>query len=177
MNITRRQQSLGLIAIAVVALLAGDRLLYSPLAQSWKARAARVAELKQSVTQGAQLLEREVSLRAKWDNMRTNTLSGEVSAAENQMLKAFDRWSQESRIGISSIKPQKRTTDEVETMECRVEAFGNLPALTRFLYEIERDPLGLKVEVVEIAVRDTAGEQLTLGLQVSGLYLNSRATP
>jgi len=62
-------------------------------------------------------------------------------------------------------------------MECRVEAFGSLPALSRFLYEIEKDPLGLKVEVVEIAARDTAGEQLTLGLQVSGLYLSSSAKP
>jgi hypothetical protein len=177
MNITRRQQFLGLLAIAVVALLAGDRLLYSPLSRSWKARGARVVELKKSVTQGAQLVEREASLRAKWDRMRTNTLSGEVSGAENQMLKAFDRWSQESRIGISSIKPQKRTTDDFETMECRVEAFGSLPALSRFLYEIEQDPLALKVEVVEVAARDTAGEQLTLGLQVSGLYLNSSAKP
>jgi len=33
------------------------------------------------------------------------------------------------------------------------------------------------VEVVEIAARDTAGEQLTLGLQVSGLYMNSSPKP
>jgi hypothetical protein len=177
MNIPPRQQSLGLVAIVVVALLAGDRLLYSPLSQSWKARAARVAQLKKSVTQGTQLLERESSLRNRWAAMRTNALSGEESAAGNQMLKAFDRWSQESRIGISSIKPQKRTTDDSETMECRVEAFGSLPALTRFLYEIEQDPLGVRVEVVEIAARDTGGEQLTMGLQVSGLYLSSSAKP
>jgi hypothetical protein len=177
MNLTRRQQLLGLLAILVLALLAGDRLLYSPLSRSWKARALRVAELKKSVTQGTQLLDREVSLRAKWDNMRTNTLSGDASAAENQLLKAFDRWSQESRVGISSIRPQKRTAEDFETMECRVEAFGSLPALSRFLYEIENDPLGLKVEVVEVSARDTGGEQLTLGLQVSGLYLLSSVQP
>lgn len=177
MTTTPRQQLLGLIAIGIVALLAADRLLYTPLSQSWKARAARVAELKRSVTDGADLLEREASLRARWDSMRTNTLSGEVSAAENQMLKAFDRWSQESRVGISSIRPQKRTSDDFETMECRVEAFGDLPALTRFLYEIENDPLGLKLELVEITARDTSGEQLTLGLQVSGLYLNPTPKP
>jgi hypothetical protein len=177
MNLTRRQQLLGLLAILVLALLAGDRLLYSPLSRSWKARALRVAELKKSVTQGTQLLDREVSLRAKWDNMRTNTLSGDASAAENQLLKAFDRWSQESRVGISSIRPQKRTAEDFETMECRVEAFGSLPALSRFLYEIENDPLGLKVEVVEVSARDTGGESLTLGLQVSGLYLISSVQP
>ena len=177
MNLNRRQQLLGLAAIAVLALLAGDRLLYSPLSRAWKARALQVAELKKSVTQGTQLLDREGSLRARWDSMRTNTLSGDASAAENQMLKAFDRWSQESRVGISSIRPQKRTDEDFQTLECRVEAFGNLPALSRFLYEIENDPLGLKVEVVEVTARDTSGEQLTLGLQVSGLYLIASAQP
>jgi hypothetical protein len=177
MNITRRQQLLGLVAIAVVALLAGDRVLFSPLARSWKARAARVVQLKKSVTDGAALLEREARLRALWAGMRTNALSGEESAAGNQMLKAFDRWSQESRVGISSIKPQRRSTGESETMECRVDAFGSLPSITRFLYAIESDPLGVKVEVVELTARDSGGEQLTLGLQVSGLYLNAPDKP
>jgi hypothetical protein len=171
MNLNRRQQLLGLAAITVLALLAGDRLLYSPLSRSWKARTLQVAELKKSVTRGTQLLERESSLRAKWSAMRTNMLSGEASAAENQMLKAFDRWSQESRVGVSSIRPQKRTVDDFDTMECRVEAFGSLPAICRFLYEIENDPLGIRVEAVELSARDTGGEQLTLGLQVSGLTL------
>jgi hypothetical protein len=172
MKLANRQQLLGLVAIAAVALLAGDRLLFTPLVAGWKQRATRVNELKKSVTQGTVLLEREESIRSSWDRMRTNTLAAEQSVAENQMLRAFDRCSQESRIGISSIKPQlKRGADDYSTLECRIDAQGNLSALTRFLYGIERDPLALKIEVVDITARDNAGEQLTLGLQVSGLLL------
>ena len=60
------------------------------------------------------------------------------------------------------------------TVECRADAFGSLQAITRFLYEIERDPLALKIESVEINARDRAGQQLSLGLQVSGLRLNPK---
>jgi hypothetical protein len=63
------------------------------------------------------------------------------------------------------------------TLECRADAFGSIQAVSRFLYEVERDPLALKVEVVEIMPRDTAGQQLTLGLQVSGLVLNLEGQP
>jgi len=110
--------------------------------------------------------------------MRTNALSGEVSVAENQMLRAFDRWSQDSRIGINGIKPQwKRSSDDYATLECRVDASGGLPEITRFLYEIERDTLGLKLEIVEVTARDDRGQQLALALQVSGLQLNPPPLP
>jgi hypothetical protein len=49
--------------------------------------------------------------------------------------------------------------------------------LTRFLYEVERDPLAVRVEAVELAARDNDASQLTLGLQVSGLLLNAPSRP
>jgi hypothetical protein len=45
--------------------------------------------------------------------------------------------------------------------------------VSRFLYDIEKGPLGLKLESVDINSRDNTGKQLTLGLQVSGLVLTS----
>jgi type IV pilus assembly PilO-like protein len=173
MNINNRQQLLAILAGAAVALWAGDKLIFSPLTQSWKERAARITELRKSVTQGAQLLEREQSIRRHWESMRTNTLPNQVSVAESQVFKAFDRWSQDSQISITSIKPQeKQNADDYRTIEFRVDAFGSLSTLTRFLYNVEKDPLALKVEAVEISSRDNEGQQLTLGLQVSGLLLN-----
>lgn len=172
MKIESRQQMLAVVAIAAVALLASDKLVFTPLAHAWKTRAARIAELRQSLNQGALLLEREQAIRARWEGMKTNTLPPNVSAAENEVLKAFERWSREARISVTSIKPQwKRNGDEYLTLECRADAFGSLSALTRFLYEVEKDPLALKVEAVEIAARDNDGQQLSLGLHVSGLLL------
>jgi len=173
MNINNRQQLLTIAAAAAVAFLVSDKLIFSPLTRSWKERAARIVELRKSVTQGAQLLEREQSIRSRWESMRTNTLPSESSVAENQVLKAFDRWSQESQISITSIKTQgKRNADDYMTLECHVDGFGNLSTITRFLYNIENDPMALRVESVEISARDNDGQQLTLSLQVSGLLLS-----
>ena len=173
MKIDNRQQLLAVIAIAVVALWASDHLIISPLTRSWEARTARIRELRKSVSQGELLQQRERVIRDRWDSMRTNTLPDNVSAAENEVFKAFDRWSQASQISISSIKPQwKRNEDDYMTLECRADAFGNMSALTRFLYEVEKDPLALRVESMEITSRDNDGQQLSLALQVSGLLLN-----
>jgi len=173
MNINNRQQLLTVVAIAVVAIWAGDKLVFSPLTKMWKERSTRIAELRKSVSQGSLFLARERSIRSRWDSMETNTLPSQASVAENQLLKAFERWSQDSRTSITSIKPQwKRNADDYMTLECRADAFGSVQALTRFLYEMEKDPLALKVEAVEITARDNEGQQLSLALQVSGLLLN-----
>ena len=175
MNLGNRQQLLGILAIAAVALMVGDKVVISPLAASWKKRAEQVAELKKSVSQGAMLLEREKSIRARWELMRTNALSGDMSTAEAEVIKAFDRWSRASGVGISSIQPQpqkRRSVNDITTIECRADAFGSLSTLARFLYEVEKDPMAVKVDLVEITTRDKDGRQLQLGLQVSGLLLN-----
>jgi hypothetical protein len=180
MNPRDRQQLLTVLASAAVGLLAGQYLLFQPLVRAWEGRAAEIASLRKSVTEGDRLLKRTSGpdgLRARWEGMRTNTFSPESSVAENQMLKAFDRWAQESRVRVNSLKPQgKRGDDTYATVECRVDAAGDLPALTRFLYGLENDPLGLRIDTVEIGTRDDKGEQLTLGLQVSGLILEPRSS-
>jgi hypothetical protein len=176
MNLAHRQQFLGILAIVAVVLLAGDRLLFTPLWQSWKARAKEIAQLKQAVEQGTRLIHRDPAIRTQWERMRTNTLSGEQSIAE--LLRALGRWEQESRISISSVGTRmKQTADDFATLECHVDGGGSLAALARFLYEIECDPLGLKLDSVELVTQDERGSSLTLGLQLSGLELNPPPLP
>jgi len=171
--INTRQQLLLVVAIVGVALFVADKLILSPLGRSWKARSAKIVELRKSIARGTLLTERERPIRDRWENMITNMLPNNLSAAESEVLKAFDRWSQDSRISISSIKPQwKRPADDYMTLECRADAVGNMQALTRFLYDVEKDRLALRIEAIEISARDNDGQQLALGLQLSGLLVN-----
>ena len=172
MQIKNRQKMLVIAAAVGATFLLGDKLVVTPLTAGWKERSKRITELTRQVNQGSLLMAREQTIRDRWAHMRTNTLPEEVSAAENEVLKAFERWSQDSRLSISSIKPQwKRAGDDFMTLECRADAFGSIQAVTRFLYEVEKDPLALRVEVLEMNARDNDGQQIGLGLQVSGLQL------
>ena len=63
------------------------------------------------------------------------------------------------------------------TLECRIDAVGSMSTLTRFLYEVEKDPLALKVDSMDITARDNDGQQLALALQISGLLLNPPPQP
>jgi Tfp pilus assembly protein PilO len=175
MKIKNRQQFLVVLTIAVAALFVGDRLVFEPLGKWWKARAAAVAELRQQVNDGRALLKREQAIRDRWDQMRTNTLPADTSLAEQQVLKAFDNWSQESDASINSITPQwNNDATNYMTVDWRVEASGDLGTLTRFLYDVEKGPMALKLESVDLSAHDDTGQQLTLGLQISGLTLTTQ---
>jgi hypothetical protein len=46
--------------------------------------------------------------------------------------------------------------------------------LSQFLYDIERGPMALKLDSVELSAHSDNGQILTLGLQISGLALTSQ---
>lgn len=173
MQIKNRQQLLIIVAGVAFGLLLADSLVITPLTKSWQARTKRIAELSKQVKDGENLLKRADALQSRWAQMQRNALPVNHSLAEQQVLTAFDKWSQDARISVNSITPQwKRDRDELETLECRVDAAGSLGTLARFLYNVEHDPMALKIESVEITARDKEGQNLSLGLQVSGLVLN-----
>jgi hypothetical protein len=173
-QIKNRQQILLFAAVGALVVLIGDHLILTPLINGWQARTKHIAELKQSITQGQMLLDREKSIRGRWSQMRTNTLSSNSSQAQGQMFKAFDRWAQDSRMKIGSIKPQWKHGEDFTTLECRANATGDIQSLSKFIYDAERDPLAVKVESVEISSRDNNGQQLSVVLQVSGLVWNQQ---
>lgn len=174
MKIENRQQGLIVLVAGAAALLVGNSLIYEPLTKWWSERSRQIVQLRKQVDDGKRLQNRAAGIRSQWEQMRTNTLPDNTSLAEQQVLKAFDTWARDSGATITGIMPQwKNDADEYQTLNCRVEATGNLGTLSQFLFDIEKDPMALKLESVELSAHDTGGQQLTLGLQISGLVLNS----
>ena len=178
MKIENRQQFLLALTIGAVALYIGVNFICVPLSHAWSARSAQIKLLRAKVSEGKQLIRREPVIRSRWSEMNTNTLPANTSLAEQQLLKAFDNWSRDTGADISSIMPQwKNDSTNYVTLNCRVEASGNLGTLSRFIYDVEKGPAALKLDSVELSAHDPTGQQLTLGLQISGLALLSSSNP
>lgn len=179
MPIKNRQQLLIILAATAIGLFAGDRLLLSPLTNAWSVRAKRIADLRGQLEEGRRLLVREQAIRNHWNQWSRKTLTNDTSSAEQLVFNTIDRWSRESGVIITAITPQanqsRHDSDEYSTYDCRVDATGDLSRLSRFLYSVEREPMALKLDLVEVSARDKEGQQLSLGLQISGLLLNPQA--
>jgi hypothetical protein len=172
MQINGRQQWLTVVAVAALVLFAGDKLLLTPLTNAWKARAGRIQQLRLETQQGQALLERDQAIRARWEQMRRATLPTSASSAEQTFFTAVDKWAQESRVAVTALTPQwKLEGEDYQTLQCRIDATGDLGTLSRFIFNIEKDPIALRVENIELGSRDKDGRQLALAVQISGLVL------
>jgi hypothetical protein len=172
-----REQLLLILAVTAILLMVGDKFIITPLTASWTARNKRIAELEKQIAEGTKKLERDRSIRDKWTSMRAHALTNTVSGAESQALRAFERWGKDAGVTVTGLKPQwKRGSDrdEHQVLECRADASGSLSSLARFLYQVEKDPMAIKVDVVDLTTRDNEGRNLTLSLQVSGLVLTPK---
>ena len=104
--------------------------------------------------------------------MSTNALSSTPTAAERQLFDAFDRWVRASGVTEGSFKPQlKDTDDNYSVMECRADVTGNSQTIGKFLDKLEADPLGIRLQSLELTSRDDNGQQLSLALELNGLLL------
>ena len=132
---------------------------------------AEIAKLRKNVTEGRALVARGAKLRSQWDDMQKNALPKDSAKAEQDLVTAFDRWGRAGGIELGSIKPQwkRGSSNRYSLLECRVDASGSLNGITRLLYEVEKSPLALRIDSIELTSRDDSGNRLTLGLLVSGL--------
>ena len=176
MKIENRQQFLVVLTIAVVALFVAVNFILEPLGGWWSSRQAQIKALQKQVSEGQQLSKRETGVRSRWNWMQVNALPANPSQAEQRFLKALDGWSREAGAELTSIMPQwKSDSTNYLTLACRVESAGDLATLSKFLYALEKGPMALKVDSVELTSRDAGGQQMTLRLEINGVALMASA--
>jgi len=172
MKIENRQKFLLILTLVMIGLYVGNMVIFQPLGNWWTARSKKIVQLRKDVLHGKNLILNERNIRGDWENMRTNALPNNISLAEQQLFKSFDNWAQQTGASLTGISPQwKNDGTNYMTLNCTVSASGNIATLGQFLYRIERGPMGLKLNSVELSTHDATGQQLTLGLQISGLAL------
>jgi len=176
MKVERRESILILAAAVCLGLLAGDRLVLSPLQKLWAGRSSRILELERRVHNGRALLDREKTLERRWETMRSLALPPEPPRAEDTALRAIDRWAERSGLVITSLKPQwvqpeDDAPDQFVELKFQATGHGDLESISRFLFELERGLIATKLESVEVGSRGETVEQLSLDLTFSALAL------
>ena len=172
MKIKNRQEFLVALTLAVVALAVAVNFIFPPMLGWWSDRQKEIRDLREQVKQGNQMIRREDAIRSHWRDMQANALPASMPDAEQRFLKAMDGWSRDSGAEITSIMPQwKNEGTNYLTLDCRVEIAGDLNALSKFIYDVEKGPMMARLDSVELSAHDNNGQQMTLGVEINGLAL------
>jgi Tfp pilus assembly protein PilO len=171
-KVKNRQDFLVVLTIAAVGLFVGVNFIFTPLQNWWSDRQKQVHDLRDKIKYGNTMIRRDQAIRSHWKDMQDNALPPNMSQAEQRFLNAMEGWSRDSGAEITSIMPQwKIDSTNYMTLNCRVETGGDLSTLSRFINDVEKGPLAVRLDSVELSSHDNNGQQMTLGVEINGLAL------
>ncbi len=173
MQIKNRQQLLTILTITVIGLLVLDKIISPPLTAMWKERSTRLTNLQNQVKEADRRQRGKDSLRSRWAQIQSSSLTNDTTMAEQQLISGLNRWSQMSGVSLNTITPNwKQGADaSYKTIVCRVDASGSIDRISEFLYELETDPMALRLESVEMTSKDNNGSVIGANMEISGLVL------
>ena len=177
MDSDRRKRLLIIVSIICAGAWLGDTFVFTPMTNAWNERSARIADIEENIAKSAALLDRQPSIKARWQEMRKRALPARTTDAENLVFQEVNQWSSTSGLGITSLKPRwARIEKDKQTFEIQLEGSGGIEQVTRFVYDVETSVLPMRVEDLSITSQDETGTRLNLSLRFTGLVFEEAAS-
>ena len=170
MVLSKRERYIVAATLIVLAILALDRFVLTP-AQARKA--AMEAQTQQALTEierARVLFARRKKLAPTWRGLLDAGLKSGPAEAESRVLHAVRDWSQEARLSLSSLRPE-RMADKGELREISFRASGTGPmsAVAGFLWRLENASFPIRVTELQLGTRKEGADDLSLQLRISAL--------
>jgi Tfp pilus assembly protein PilO len=171
MGLSKRERIIVLVTFLAVGALVADKFVLGPIANGWgELRAerqkvlAQVTKAKSQLQQRPQLEQKEAAL---FEKLRSD------KEAESQVAKALDQWAADARLTLTSVRPDRMAGGEKGLKEILfvIAGKGSLDAVSWFLYQVETSELPIKVKHMQLGSTSEAGDNMSLELRISALYL------
>jgi len=176
MGLSKRERIIVLATILVVGALVGDRLVLSPVTGRWGELTGSRQQLRSQVVKAQGLLEQrkliEQNHKTLFENLRPE------ADAESRVAEAIDQWSRDARLALSSVTPSRAVGDKgLKEMIFVIAGRGSLDAVAGFLCRAETSELPVKVKYMQLGSTSEAGDNLSLELRLSTLYVAADEKP
>ena len=170
MIMSKRERFIATVTLAALAILVLDRFVFTP---AHKRKVAIQEETQQIITnleRARVLFARKKKLAPEWRNLLDAGLRLGPTEAESRVLHAVRDWSQEARLSLSSLRPERmKDKGELQEITFRASGTGPMSAVTGFLWRLESSPLPIRVMELQLGTRKEGTDDLSLQLRISAL--------
>ncbi len=177
MVLSRRERIILIVAAVVVGAFVADRLAFTPVIKRLDELESDKQQLLAELNEARSLFERRRLMERKWKTMLSGGLRSDAEA-ESRVGRALNEWSQEARLTLTSVKPERMSSDHgLREVVFATVGKGRLEAVTRFLYLIETAELPVKIKYVQLNSASESENDMTVELGLSALYLGAEQGP
>jgi hypothetical protein len=174
MILSRRERYIVIGTVAVVGLLALDRIFLTPMIEHRQLLEAEMRKSTAEMTRAEGLFTNSPRVHRKWNEMTAATLKVDGSNAESQIIRDVGDWALQAGLNLSSVKPEraeKENKTQFMKITFRANATGNMAAISRFMWQVQTSKVPVRVTDLSITTRRDGADDLTLDLGISTLYL------
>jgi Tfp pilus assembly protein PilO len=171
MGLSKRERMIVLTTILVVGALVADRFILSPITtRLGELRSQRQQSLAQ-VAKAKNLLAEKEQRERKNKTLLTEDLRSDAEA-ESRVAQALVKWSEDARLMLTSVKPDRMAGDKgLKEIVFVVAGKGSLDAVAWFLYQVETSELPIKVKYMQLGSTSESGDSMSMELRLSTLYV------
>lgn len=171
MGLSKRERIIVLTTAIVVGALMIDKLIWSPLTNRLEELQGQRQQSRTQVNKAKALLQRQQQMERKYQTMLVEGLRSDAEA-ESRVAKALEKWAEDARLGLTSVKPDRMAGDKgLKEIVFVVAGKGSLDSVAWFLYQVETSELPLKVKYMQLGSTSESGDNMSMELRLSTLYV------
>ncbi len=173
MVLSKRERILALATLLVMGALVANSLILDPLFTKRRQAADERTDLEAQLAEAQNTFERRRLLERKWKTVLSEGMRSDTDA-ESRVTKALNEWSRQTRLTLTSIKPERTTGDKgMSEITFVVAGRGSLESVASFLHQVETAELPVKVTTMQLGSTSESGDSMSLQLRLSTVYFGT----
>ena len=173
MAMNKRERWVGIITVAVLALLGVYQFVVDPLLIRRQELARQVADAKDAIQRNGDLSDRSKRAGRQWREMISGGLRKDASETESVLLHSLRDWAQDANMSLSGLTPARPEKDkDFYRITVRATGSGRMESIGRFLHRIQTASIPVRVTELQINSRGREGnDDLSVQMSISTVYL------
>lgn len=177
MVLSKRERMIFWITLVLMVMLVADRFVINPGLEARDSVSEEKQRLRAEVSAMRRVLKGSTTRARQWQEMIENGLLDDPSAAQSSMLHALEEWSEQSRVRLTSVTPQRSTRDRgLRDIVFTIAGKGDMASIGEFVWLIEQTSKPVKITNLQLGSTNASGRDLNLTLKLSMLYLAEEET-
>jgi hypothetical protein len=174
MVLSKRERIILVATLVCIGFFVVNKFVVEPVQAKLDEMEAQRQQLLGDLAEAELLIGNHRRMQEKWKVTLSDGLRNDTEA-ESRVLGALREWSGAARLALSSIKPERVSSDRgLQEMIFTVAGKGTLDSVARFLWQIETAALPVKIKDMQLGSSSESGDSMSLQLHLSALYLGTQ---
>lgn len=172
MRMSQREKRIAMVVGVLVALLALERMLVSPLLARRESAQERVLQTSDELELARRVFETDQLSQQRWSGMIGGTLRSNAPEAEGQALDNVREWAQQAGLSLTSLRPERGQSQHgFRRITVRATGTGTMESVARFLRLLETSDIPIRVSDMTVSSRRDAADDLSVQMGLATVYL------